>query len=897
MLKNDWTRRTFLQTMGSAVPTLKQVRTAERRRVEKTFEQQPDSRSKFTPIDLSSFFNASAADFGPREQAKKFSGDSARDGLIRTPGGRQSFRGIPFALGKQGIRQKSWVAIGLADRPWTTRSLQIPIQENVSFVCLAAFCDWDANETPTVGEDVIERLGQPLAQAIWEHSDGGSQTVSIRRCFEVHAPEMAVHRYGSLPHQVDQPRKPTDALSNAKEWGTLQTGVASSDRGPDGRPLPTLWISALPNPEPARRLKALRLEAQADDSLLLCGLTLFRGRENPLRYERLSVYRITLPEATAEDEDRWKVDVDLGVVARRYTLPDFNPEVWLSDVRKGQGEVERPVQGSRHLYVEVAASSEATLALRDTKLGQHYAFDLGQAIAGQELAARTDRSRIEILDPRRVWLHGEVSDAGTHRPTPVRLAFRSKEGRYLPPYGHRTEINDGWFQDYGADVKLLDSSFAYVDGTFQVELPVGEVYVEMTKGFEYEPIRQKLTIEPGQRQLKLQVGRFADLRSKGWINADTHVHFLSPSTALLEAQAEGLNLINLLAAQWGGLFSNVGDFSYGPLTSGDGEAMVWIGTENRQHILGHLSLMGHHGGPIYPMSASGPGESYLGDPLWNSMAEWADACRQREGLVVAPHFSNGRPELAADLVLGKIDAIELIRLGHQFDAIGLRHWYRYLNCGYRVPLVGGTDKMDAAMPAGARRTYAYLGQEEFSFANWAKAVRRGNTFNTSGPLIFFSVDGHLPGAEIKIGSDGGTVEVRAEASSVTPFHRLEIVLNGRVVASREEIKGSRQMILQEKLQVPGPAWLAARCSSRLEPTVQGLALTAHTSAVYLVVPGKELFSAPIANYLLTVIAGAQNWVQNLATRPDPERFARAQKVLEDARTHLHQRLHQHGIAH
>ena len=79
----------------------------------------------------------------------------------------------------------------------------------------------------------------------------------------------------------------------------------------------------------------------------------------------------------------------------------------------------------------------------------------------------------------------------------MRLAFRSKEGRYIPPYGHRTEINDGWFQDYGADVKLMDTSFAYVDGTFQVELPPGEVYLEMTKGFEHQAVRRKIEIQAG----------------------------------------------------------------------------------------------------------------------------------------------------------------------------------------------------------------------------------------------------------------------------------------------------------------------------------------------------------------------------------------------------------------
>ena len=82
-------------------------------------------------------------------------------------------------------------------------------------------------------------------------------------------------------------------------------------------------------------------------------------------------------------------------------------------------------------------------------------------------------------------------DASTRRPTPVRLAFYSTDGRYIPPYGHRRDVNNAFFQDYGADIKLMDSSFAYVDGTFQIELPVGEVLLEMTKGFEYEGVRQK----------------------------------------------------------------------------------------------------------------------------------------------------------------------------------------------------------------------------------------------------------------------------------------------------------------------------------------------------------------------------------------------------------------------
>ena len=77
------------------------------------------------------------------------------------------------------------------------------------------------------------------------------------------------------------------------------------------------------------------------------------------------------------------------------------------------------------------------------------------------------------------------------------MHFRSPDGRYFPPYGHRHEVNDNWFEDYGADLKLGQTPYAYVDGTFQGELPVGEVYAEVSKGFEYQPVRQKLEIKPG----------------------------------------------------------------------------------------------------------------------------------------------------------------------------------------------------------------------------------------------------------------------------------------------------------------------------------------------------------------------------------------------------------------
>ena len=56
-----------------------------------------------------------------------------------------------------------------------------------------------------------------------------------------------------------------------------------------------------------------------------------------------------------------------------------------------------------------------------------------------------------------------------------------------------------------------------------------------------------------------------------------------------------MNLVNLLAAQWGDLFTNVGDLTGDQSGVSRDDTLVWVGTENRQHLLGHISLLGGQG--------------------------------------------------------------------------------------------------------------------------------------------------------------------------------------------------------------------------------------------------------------------------------------------------------------
>ena len=275
-------------------------------------------------------------------------------------------------------------------------------------------------------------------------------------------------------------------------------------------------------------------------------------------------------------------------------------------------------------------------------------------------------------------------------------------------------------------------------------------------------------------------------------------------------------MINLLASQWGELMTNVGDFdgrnTWGAREAGgDGEYLVRVGTENRQHVLGHISLLGYRGPIIAPMTTGGPDESALGDPVDILLTEWARQCRSQGGLVVVPHFPNPRAEHAAAIVTGDVDAIEMTSWENHYNGIdpySLSDWYRYLNCGYLVPAVGGTDKMAAATAVGTVRTYARIDpRSEFSYESWMEAVRRGETFVTYGPLLEFTVDGQPMGSRIAMTAQGGTVDVAWQAASVTvPMTRVELVVNGEIRESVAVAPGAASG--HWSVRVDRSAWLA-----------------------------------------------------------------------------------------
>jgi hypothetical protein len=822
-------------------------------------------RVRFRPVRLA--FNCP----GPKDS------EDVAERAEKMPRGSRRLWGIPFELAREGRRTN---VLRLVEE----KEAEVTVGATAAHLCFLHY--WEGNPLPG-NEDAG---GEQVGEYTLHYADGASAAVPIRSRFEVgwRGQSWGQHLFAAVSYDG---LRTLDFMSGQASrtygWGRLQTDAA-------GNGVTEPWIFALPNPRPTQRIRSVVLRGTHQSALCVLGLTLYEGPGHPLRHNARRYFKLALPEA-AEVES---LSVDLGVLVRDAGPAWPRDKKWVDAVEAGLGVPAGVGLIENVRLLEISAADGATLTVGTKESGRKRTHELSVGQAMQRGASGAGKVRIEVVHRDRAWVQVTIKDAGTGHLIPARVHFSGPNGEYYAPYGHHTVINDNWFEDYGADIKLGQMSYAYVPGRFQTNLPVGEVYVEAAKGFEYRPLRQKLQIKPGQRELELGLQRISDWRSQNWVTADTHVHFISPHTAWLQGQGEGLNLINLLASQWGRLFTNVGDI-IGEVGVQKDDTMVWVGTENRNHILGHISMLGTHGDPVFPMCAGGPGEAYVGDPDERTLAEWADECRAKHGVVVRPHFPQPNVENPADIVLGKFDALEIRSYSAPgsgpLDEYTLREYYRYLNCGYRVACVGGTDKMSAGMPVGGVRTYAQLDAERpFDFDNWAEAVRAGRTFSTSGPLISLKVEGRGLGSEIMLSGGRGTVEVHAVAECAWPMTRLDVVVNGQVVATAASKAGVRRLELRDRVAVIGTSWVAARCGSNLK--VQHcwpIFVAAHTSPIYVVVPGTDLFSPSDAAYMLTLIDGGLTYLDTLSVRYDEKRHREMKAVYKHAREHLLGRLRKH----
>ena len=145
-----------------------------------------------------------------------------------------------------------------------------------------------------------------------------------------------------------------------------------------------------------------------------------------------------------------------------------------------------------------------------------------------------------------------------------------------------------------------------------------------------------------------------------------------------------------------------------------------------------------------------------------------------------------------------------------------------LNAGFRVVGNAGSD-----FPANMRteswpRIFPLLGPEralvkaaagESAYDAWAEGIRRGAVLVSNGPLLEFAVNGESSGAVVSW--DGSSKSLQGSATAIfhRPIEKVEIVVNGQVIASRGGDAKRTEISLPFETTVTESSWVAARATA------------------------------------------------------------------------------------
>jgi hypothetical protein len=360
-----------------------------------------------------------------------------------------------------------------------------------------------------------------------------------------------------------------------------------------------------------------------------------------------------------------------------------------------------------------------------------------------------------------------------------------------------------------------------VDGSYRVEVPAGSYDLVLTKGPEYRWVQRRLTVGPGETsRTEIDLARWTDHPANDWYSGDAHIHMArepgADESILAVASAEDVHVANVL--QMGNIGAAYFEHAvFGTAGRTDGKSHLVTGQEDprtgrRGHTL-HLNV---------PEPIRDPERYFL-------YHESFERLRAGGALTGYAHVDSGwfsdDAGLAVDVPFGLVDLVEVLQAG----ALHTDQWYEYLNLGYRLVPVAGSDWPYIDMVGSVRNMVRVVGG--LTPKRWFDELRAGRTFVTNGPMLTLGVGDAGIGDEVAA-AVGETVRVQATADQspdLGPIERLELVVHGEVVAGASgNSDGSAQ--LDHALTVERGCWVAARASG-----VRGT--FAHSAPIYLPIAG------------------------------------------------------------
>ena len=479
------------------------------------------------------------------------------------------------------------------------------------------------------------------------------------------------------------------------------------------------------------------------------------------------------------------------------------------------------------------------------------------------------------------------------RATGVRLRITNAAGEYFAPLGHLPAPNPG--SRNAGDLILGDNKntpltlYALVYDGAQIDLPPGRYHVEAHHGYEYEIVRKDLDISAANGQtIVIPLRKYIDFEGRGWYPGDTHIHFPDPAGIRYEMECEGLRVCSLLLYKVGlkdpphpgdGTFVNVAYFTGRLSPVSDARHFVQVGEEFRSGRLAHLIFQNLRS-IVWPVSTGGPGENGAGGYDWPLMLDAAADAHTQGALVTWAHWPYPSLEAPLDIALGRIDSVDLLTTGNPFephpDLLDVYHmhgprafetapidvYYAYLNCGFRLSVSSGSDKMALNPPMGSARTYVKT-NGPLTYQSWLDGIRAGHSFGTDYPLLEFTVNGKQPGDSIALASGRTRLSVKARASSLEPYAALEVVYNGRVVRTARPTGEHFQSAIEDTIEVDRGGWIALRAHGPkmlpYGPTWWQMPVFAHSSPIYLDMTGRPAPARESASLFLDQLSYLRKW--------------------------------------
>ncbi len=393
-----------------------------------------------------------------------------------------------------------------------------------------------------------------------------------------------------------------------------------------------------------------------------------------------------------------------------------------------------------------------------------------------------------------------------------------------------------WYEGLPAVPLWKEPAAYFVSQPFSITLPPGKWRLAVMRGIEYLPVFENFTVTAGQTlERNIRLARWVDMPRQGWYSGDAHVHSwrVAPSHdefIMTWAQAMDVHMTCVL--------------SYASQRANDGSIQAHYGKASRFQRDDYWLESGHED-PRVSIIEQGHATQLNIQKIVRDTSRYhlfdyaADGVHEQGGLFGYTHLAwspafyrrtdpslNPGWDASINIIRGKIDFIDILEAAH----LGLEDYYDFLNLGVKLTAMASSDH--PAAPVGQERTYAYTGRN-FTVDTWYAAIKQGRTFATNGPMLTLTVNGSMPGDEVRLGKNAKVrIRARAWAPEIVGAPKvLEVVSHGRVIRSAAS-RGAAQPNLALEFELPAgeSQWIAARTTS-----FNGA--LAHTSPVYVIVDG------------------------------------------------------------